>query len=318
MVESILLRFEHRDPGKTIEMELVSKFTCINGRNSGEGKSEFLVELEQGMQLGEIVCNLGDHFAIADAGSINALLQLVDRTVLMIDETITFQTDILTKMRTSRHIFVCITRAMSLHFDYPLKGIYKVCRTKDWFSVIRAETLPLLNHKLYEMGVVVTESREGRSEHQMLTEIGVTHLIAAAGRDEIEKKLRNTKGSILVFADLGAVGRAYRLLQKRCEANKNIRFYNYDSFEHLLCSSSIFRENAYKSRWNSFMFITLERYYEKVLMEITSHTEYQYEHGKPLPKAFSEHWSELLDSDCGKYLKQFADHKEQHYAKNNL
>ena len=66
------------------------------------------------------------------------------------------------------------------------------------------------------------------------------------------------------------------------------------------------------------MFITLERYHEKVLMEITSHTEYQYEHGKPLPKAFSEHWSELLDSDCGKYLKQFADHKEQHYAKNNL
>ena len=48
------------------------------------------------------------------------------------------------------------------------------------------------------------------------------------------------------------------------------------------------------------MFITLERYYEKVLMEITSHTEYQY------------------DSDCGKYLKQCADHKEQHYAKNNL
>lgn len=107
-------------------------------------------------------------------------IQLADRTVLMIDETITFQTDILTKMRTSRHIFVCITRAMSLHFDYPLKGIYKVCRTKDWFSVIRAETLPLLNHKLYEMGVVVTESREGRSGHQMLTEIGVTHLIAAA------------------------------------------------------------------------------------------------------------------------------------------
>ncbi len=318
MVECILLRFEHRDRAKTIELELLSKFTCINGRNSGEGKSEFLVELEQGIQLGEITCNLGDYFAIADAGSINALLQLPQRTVIMMDETITLQTDILMKMQKSRHVFVCITRAMSLHFDYHLKGIYKVRRTKDWFLIDRAQTLPLLNYELDGGETVVTESREARSEHQMLSEIGFAHMIAAGGRDEIEKKLRNTKEHILVFADLCAIGRAYRLLLKRCEENQNIRFYNYDSFEQLLCSSSLFRESAGKSKWNSFFFLTLERYYEKVLSEITSHTEYKYVHGKPLSKAFSEHWAELLDSEYGKYLKKFAEHKEHLYEKNNL
>lgn len=318
MVESIILRFEHRDPGKTIEIELLSKFTCINGRNSGEGKSEFLVELEQGIQLGEISCNLGDHFAIADAGSINALLQLTERTVIMMDETITLQSQILVKMQKSRHVFVCITRAMCLHFDYHLKGIYNVRRAQDWFLVARAETLPLLDHDLYGFDCIITESREKRSEYQMLSEIGFERMIAAGGRDEIEKKLRNSNEKILVFADLCAIGRAYRLLQKRCEANQNIRFYDYDSFEQLLCCSSIFSENARKSTWNSFSFITLERYYERVLTEITLHTEYQYVHGKPLSKAFSEHWSELLDSNCGKYLKRFIEKKEHLHAKNNL
>ncbi len=60
MTESIILKFEHRNQDRNIEFELLSKFTCINGKNSGEGKSEFLIELEQGIQLGEISCNLGD------------------------------------------------------------------------------------------------------------------------------------------------------------------------------------------------------------------------------------------------------------------
>lgn len=89
MVESIVLVFEHADAAKTIELELLSKFTCINGRDSGEGKSEFL----------------------------------------------------------------------------------------------------------------------------------------------------DSKESIVVFADFSAIGRAYRILLKRCASNGNILFYGYDSFEHLLCSS---------------------------------------------------------------------------------
>lgn len=121
MVEVITLKFNHQDQSKTIAFDLFSKFTCINGKDSGEGKSEFLMELEQGLQLGEISCNLGDSFAIADAGSINALLQLPSRTVIMMDEVIAFQAEILDKIRKSKHVFVCVTRAMRLHFDYHLK-----------------------------------------------------------------------------------------------------------------------------------------------------------------------------------------------------
>lgn len=62
LVKSVLLKFEHIDSSKNIELELFSKFTCINGKDSGEGKTEFLAELEQGIQLGEITCNLGGQF----------------------------------------------------------------------------------------------------------------------------------------------------------------------------------------------------------------------------------------------------------------
>ncbi len=305
MTESIILKFEHRNQDRNIEFELLSKFTCINGKNSGEGKSEFLIELEQGIQLGEISCNLGDYFAIADAGSINALLQLPHRTVLMIDETVALQSEVQEKMQQSKHVFVCITRAMGLHFDYHMKGIYHIYRTDDWFLVERAKPLPMLEeHRLSILDDAVTESRKLRSEHQMLSEIGFQNITAACGRDEIEKKLRNTKGDIIVFADLSAIGKAYRLLMKRCQQNENIRFYNYDSFEQLICSSTLFKQKSEKSRLDSFSFLTLERYYEKVLEEITAGTDFQYEHGKPLSKAYSAHWHELLESESGKALKE--------------
>lgn len=124
----------------------------------------------------------------------------------------------------------------------------------------------------------------------------------ASGRDRIERVLRRLSGRVIVFADLCAVGRAYRLLMKRCGENKAIRFYDYDSFECLLCYSKLFREKALKSVQSSFSFITLERYYESVIAKVTMKTDFQYVHGRPLPKIYSLHWCELLDSEMGKPL----------------
>lgn len=123
-------------------------------------------------------------------------------------------------------------------------------------------------------------------DENMLHEIGFKNIVAACGRDNIEKKLRNTVCKVVVFADLCAIGRTYRLLMKRCQENENIRFYNYDSFEHLICCSKLFQSSVAENKQNSFSFITLERYYECVLSEITFQTAFQYKHGKPLTKAF--------------------------------
>lgn len=223
----------------------------------------------------------------------------------MLDESTAFRMEVLKKMQKSIHLFVCITRAMILHFDYHLKGIYNVYRINEWFAVTRAESLPLLNRPLNGNDIMVTESSEFRSEHQMLYDIGCKNIVAAGGRDRIESKLRKNSSTIIVFSDLSAIGRAYRLLQKRCKLNKNISFYEYESFEQMLCSSPIFSDQIRKSNLNPYQFITLERYYEALLSEITGNSEYKYIHGKPLPKIYSESWSQLLDSNVGKPLLDF-------------
>lgn len=82
-------------------------------------------------------------------------------------------------------------------------------------------------------------------------------------------------------------------------------FYEYESFEQMLCDSSLFKMAATASLLEPFSFLTLERYYEALLSEITADTEFKYEHGKLLPKAYAGHWPELLDSDTGKPLLDF-------------
>ena len=68
--------------------------------------------------------------------------------------------------------------------------------------------------------------------------------------------------------------------------NPGIKFYNYQSFEELLCVSQLVKNLQTTTLKYVFDYITIEKYYEEVLEELTAGSSLGYKHGKSLLKAF--------------------------------
>lgn len=294
-----------RSDGKSVNVRLFSHYTCICGKFSGEGKSEFVSLLEDGISTGDISVVSKLPFAIATPGSLEALLNIPDRSIIMIDEAEMLHSGFLSKINQSKHLFITITRAFPLKLDYPLQGIYKLSRDNDWF-VIENDSVLNVSDDCTGCKMVITESHKGRSEHELIS-CYLNNVQAAGGRDRIEKLLRNTTEDILVLADLGNIGRAYAILAKRCKDNPGIKFYNYQSFEELLCVSRLVRNLQTTTLKYVFDYITIEKYYEEVLEELTAGSSLEYKHGKRLPEAFLDkgNFDLVFKNDTGKGLYHF-------------
>lgn len=284
-------------------LNLYSKFTTVFG-DSGNGKSELIYTCKQEIEAGNchVTCSAGyDVYLISQDDTNFNFDQITTRCVFVVDEISMHKTLNIKKMHTSNHIFVCITRASTLCGQNPLKGSYTLNRKDGWFEFIQA-TLPL-----YEDGndidMFVTEAREDRSEHQLLS-VYTDKLVAARGRDKVHKKLFNTSESILVMMDLGNISNCYNLIIKRCRANPRIRFYDYLAFEELLFNSPLVSELPEKSVPTRFDSPSLESYYEYILTERTRFTEFQYVHGAPLASPFLDkgNFERIFNSDVGRPL----------------
>ena len=119
-----------------LSLELISHYTCIYGKDSGEGKTEFISLVEEGMNDGSIRIDSPIPFAIGSPGNTGALLLNENRQIIMIDESVVLRDELIRQINESRHLFICISRAMPLKNSYPLDGIYLLSRTEDgWFAV---------------------------------------------------------------------------------------------------------------------------------------------------------------------------------------
>ncbi|MCI9077591.1 MAG: hypothetical protein HFH68_01535 [Lachnospiraceae bacterium] len=303
-MESFDINFVRSD-GKSVNVRLFSHYTCICGKFSGEGKSEFVSLLEDGISTGDISVVSELPFAIATAGSLDVILNTPDRSIIMVDEAEMLHSRFLSKINQSKHLFITVTRAFPLKLDYPLQGIYKLSRDNDWFVIENVSGLNVSDNCI-GCKMVITESHKGRSEHELMS-CYLNNVQAAGGRDRIEKLLRNTTGDILVLADLGNIGRAYAILAKRCRDNPSIKFYNYQSFEEFLCASQLVRNLQTTTLKYVFDYITIEKYYKDVLTELTIGSCLEYEHGKNLPKAFLDksNFDLVFKSDTGRGLYDF-------------
>ncbi len=96
-----------RSDGKSASLRLFSHYTCICGKFSGEGKSEFVALLKDDISTGDVSVVSRLPFAIATAASLEVLLDIPGRSVI---------------------IFL-------LKLGYPLQGVYKLNRDKDWFVI---------------------------------------------------------------------------------------------------------------------------------------------------------------------------------------
>lgn len=105
------------------------------GKFSGGGKSEFVALLKDGISTGGISVVSRLPFAIATAASLEVLLDIPGHSVIMIDEAGMLRDSLLLKINRSKHIFIVVTRAFPLKLGYPLQGVYKLNRDKDWFVI---------------------------------------------------------------------------------------------------------------------------------------------------------------------------------------
>lgn len=300
-MESFDISFVRSD-GKSVNICLFSHYTCICGKFSGEGKSEFVSLLEEGISTGDISVVSELPFAIAMAGSIEVLLNTPYRSIIMIDEAEMLHSGFLSKINQSKHLFITVTRAFPLKLDYPLQGIYHLSRDADWF-VIRNSLELNVSTDCIDCKMIITESRKKRSEHELMS-CYLDNVQAAGGRDRIEKLLRNTTENILVLADLGNIGRAYSILSKRCRNNPGIKFYNYQLFEELLCASQLVQDLKKVTSKYIFDYVTIEKYYEAVLTELTAGSRLEYKHGRNLPEEFLDkhNFGLIFNNDIGKGL----------------
>ena len=282
-------------------IRLYSHYTCIMGKYSGEGKSEFLADVIDGLSDGTVRIDSELPVHIIDVHNLPLVLDLKERCIIIVDELAMLRSNLIKEINKSPHLFLGISRGNPLHLDCPLQGIYTVERTDDWFQIKSLENeLPRVSD--CKDCRVIMESKQGKSEHELLSKY-FANCTPAGGRDNIHKYLI-TNQEMMVFTDLGAIGKAFMLLRKRCRDNPNIKFYDYMSFEHLLIESPLLRNKI--NNKSVFDYTTFERYFEDILEDSLKKFRISYRHGSPLPEFILNASVELLfNSDVGKPLFKY-------------
>lgn len=297
------VEFKDERSGQSFDIIINSHYTCIFGKDSGEGKTEYFNEILTGLSEGTVkVISEYPFYCIDIQGmsSLEPILNNPERSIYLLDEASVLKGSHIVQMNKSKHLFVLITRTVPLRGNYPLDGIYFLTRCNGWFKSSPAE-LPMADD--VHGTLLVTESCSERSEHELLS-VYYDNVTAAGGRDRIERKLRNTSEKITVFADLGNIGAAYFLLRKRCEQNKQISFYPYKAFEQLLCDSPLVKNLGRTFSESVFDFLSEEQYYEAMLQYMTEGTPVKYKHGVSLPKVFLDcrNYEKIFNSEIGQLL----------------
>ncbi len=326
---NITVTFSSLVNGSSVSIVLYSRFTCIYGEESGEGKSHFFSVLEEGLGNSGLAPSLkvdisnpefGFTMAYGESDFEHAVMVTKRKNIILVDEASVALGKFQSLVNESQHIFICITRSLPFKMMYPLSGIYTVNRVQNGesydFSIEGLKELSLVSIKSIwsKFDYIVTEASKNHSEHELLS-LYFDNVIAANGRDRLQKVLLTLSRSkpnckILVFADLGNIGPAYAILAKRCKNNPNIKFYNYLCFEQLLYSSDLVRDlNRNSDSINRFMCKSLENYYSKKLEVETYKTELEYRHGKPLKPGYKlpENFLKLYSSKVSKVLKQYIE-----------
>lgn len=291
--------FRRKSDGKELSMTLYSHYSCIMG-DSGIGKTCFFETIAENEVTNEIEIQSDYPIITATVGNLNGILDIPERRIVLIDESNVFgqQQRLMEKLNQSQHLFVCIGRAFTCNGDYPLQGIYTVHIQGDWFSISKAEELNV-TQQFSRRQTIITESALNHSEHGLLRRY-FDHFICAGGRNRIQAKLLHIKSGI-VFADLGNIGRAYCMLLKRIRKNRDLAFYDYQSFEQLLYDAPLLYGCKTAETKSIFDEMTVERYYSALLEECTRHSaELRYIHGGQLAPAYVQASAqELFDSKTG-------------------
>lgn len=313
--ESICVTLIDHDENYEVEFNLHSHYTVIIGLDSGEGKSLLFSRIEEGFIDSSFEVKLSNpemRFVLADPANIEAVLDSEVQQIVMIDESVVLKPEILKRMNNSKHLFICITRSFTFCVECGMNGIYTLQLIGKKFEIEPAPSLrttDLSNSKAFDK--VVVEAAPDRSEGQLLNHYGVP-TIAACGRDRIIKKIQNDR--TLVFADLGGIGRAYKVLYSKCLKNNNLYFYDYQSFEEIIYNSRLIQSIpvASDSQVSVFDVLTIEKYFEQVLFLRTKNTAFEYRHRFSVlsDEYFKQPLTDLVPKGLAEFIQSYQKDKD--------
>lgn len=268
-----------------VSLALCSKFTVIVGKDSGEGKSEFISALLDAKVSSKLNIQCEYPVAISLTSTLDDIMDTTVRKVIVVDEPNTINIKMIEKMELSNHLFILICRGLPKRILCSYYGLYTLHREQDWFSIEKFNTLNI-SRKPRKPDVIITEAEDNHSENELIKAHTSINVLAAGGSGKFKKAYSGVKDKkVLLLVDLGNILSIYRILKKYCN---NAEIYDYQCFEELLCECQLVKNNANKVVLDPINFKTLEKYYEALANAMTKGTKLEYQHGKPLACDFLE------------------------------
>lgn len=300
------IKFTQNSSGKSLEIKLISHYTSVLGIRSGEGKTWFYNYIRDELVNGGVTIDAELPYIFSDTLSIERDLKAEERSIILIDElTLNRTSNLINKYNFSKHLIVSISRTLPFNVNSPIQGLYTIKASDGWFTCENLNDLKYAD-KNYLFDIVVTEACDNRSENELLKkwrpDITVIpangNINVAAVTDCAAKKFPDR--NILVLMDMFNIGQQYKTLISMQSRNRNVRFYDYGSFEQMLFNSEFLHGSTSR---DPLEFPTLERYYESALQEYTYGTPYAYTHGHALSNCYLTECSD----DCAGCSKLCAD-----------
>ena len=215
-----------------VNIEISSKITLIYGKDSGEGKTEFISALENAKALGYLEFKSSIPVSIASTTNVEDLLfEIKTRHIIIIDESTLFSVDVIKAFIQSNHLGIFVGRSLNKGLSTSYYSIYNIRRTKNWFELSQINSLNIT--KLPKRAnTVYVESAKDTGEHQLLTALGVRSVIPCNGNSKIFSVINKAKdnNSKFILMDLGNITNVLGTLKRI----GNAEFYDYIAFEQLI------------------------------------------------------------------------------------
>ena len=280
--------FRDKKMGYEIKIDTYSKYTLIDGLNSGEGKTHFFSYIQDGLNNGTLDIYNSKNLRItliSDNNVLDLALNATEKQIIIIDDILLLSRDNLKRVNKCKHIVICISRSESIALPVPIYGIYKVRRCKDGdnilFEIHKYMRIRLYGIENIEFEKIITEAKSGRSEHELLS-IYLNNVIGAGGNSRVFRELKKLKNKyVLVLLDLGNIGGIQDKILSTLHNRPDVYFYDYNCFEELLLKSKMFDIEVAIDE--IIEHISIEKFYEYKLSSVS-----HYEHGKKLPETFKD------------------------------
>lgn len=310
------IEFVNTASGTSTSLRAYSHYTGIVGE-SGEHKTHFIKFIDSLRAAGVFELRVNGEtgmslFTLSDSVGENLLpaLQSGTRSIMLIDEITMLRSGIVKAVNESTSLILGVTRGFPLRSDCPVFGIYRVNTYESEgvlnFELVEAEPLPVAKDFSMMFDYIVTESRKGRSENELLSAY-IDNVIGVGGRDRLSSKISKLSGRILVLADLSSIGKAYDVLLERCHENHDLVFYDYMCFEELLFCSKLLDGDF--ADLDMFSELNIDRVFEHYLESKTKGAELRYVHKEPLSKVWlsKDSFMKVFDSSVGKGLRSYIE-----------